>query len=412
MSKIYAEKNGVFIIYDETENWNYWQAIVNGKRYSCRDCRPIDGEGRQLKEENRQTIRELFPIAKEAKEAEEEELKEGLQAEINAKAAEIAKNSTPQKSFAEALEESFLNTLAQNNAEAMIEKILPTVREKITAEYGILPQVIEIREEAKQPRKIEGVFHAEFNEMLNDVIHNIPLYLAGPAGTGKSFIAMQIAEALDLDFYCANAVTDTVTLTGFMDANSRFNETEFYKAFTKGGVFLLDEIDASIPEVLVLLNNALANKVFPFPNGKVKASPDFHVIATGNTYGTGGDDVYTGRYQIDGATLDRFSFYEVNYDERIENTLAENDDELINFIHSFRKAVKKAGVNCLATYRAISRLHEMSGYKAKDKAIKQGLTKGLENDDLTIIYNNMDDCTLDNRWKAAFSKLIIPSISF
>ena len=168
-----------------------------------------------------------------------------------------------QKTFAEALEESFLETLAKTQAENLVEKILPEVREKITAEYGVLPQVIRIEEEGKQPKQLTGVFHEEFNDMLQDINKGFALYLVGPAGTGKSFIAQQIADALELEYYCANAVTDTITLTGFMDANSRYNETEFYKAFVNGGIFLLDELDASIPEVLTLLNNCLANKVFP-----------------------------------------------------------------------------------------------------------------------------------------------------
>ena len=96
----------------------------------------------------------------------------------------------------------------------------------------------------------------------------------------------------------------------------------------------------------------------------------------------------------------------MNYDERIENNISENDTELLDFIHAFREATEKAGINCLATYRAIDRLHKMSGYKTKEKAIKQGLTKGLPADDCKIIYNNMNDC-YNNNWKEAFYKLTV-----
>lgn len=44
-----------------------------------------------------------------------------------------------------------------------------------------------------------------------------------------------------------------------------YQETQFFKAFTEGGLFMLDEMDASIPEVLVILNAAIANRYFDFP---------------------------------------------------------------------------------------------------------------------------------------------------
>ena len=75
----------------------------------------------------------------------------------------------------------------------------------------------------------------------------------------------QVAKALGLDFYFTNAVTQEYKITGFTDANGRYQETQFYKAFKNGGLFMLDEMDASIPEVLVILNAAIANGYFDFP---------------------------------------------------------------------------------------------------------------------------------------------------
>ena len=45
-------------------------------------------------------------------------------------------------------------------------------------------------------------------------------------------------------------------------------------------------MDASIPEVLVLLNAAIANGYFEFPNGKVNLN-HVHFVAAGNTVGSG-----------------------------------------------------------------------------------------------------------------------------
>ena len=79
----------------------------------------------------------------------------------------------------------------------------------------------------------------------------------------------------------------------------------------------MDEMDASIPETLIILNAAIANRYFDFPNGKVSANPNFRVIAAGNTVGTGADNNYTGRYCLDRASLDRFAMVNIDYSEKI-----------------------------------------------------------------------------------------------
>jgi MoxR-like ATPase len=98
----------------------------------------------------------------------------------------------------------------------------------------------------------------------------------------KNVICKQVAEALKLEFYFSNAVTQEFRLTGFVDANGRYQDTQFFHAFTEGGIFFLDEMDASIPEVLVILNAAIANRYFDFPgHGRVQAHENFRVIAAG-----------------------------------------------------------------------------------------------------------------------------------
>lgn len=100
-------------------------------------------------------------------------------------------------------------------------------------------------------------------------IASVTLRSTKPFQTGKwqfschfPVICQQVAEALGLDFYFTNAVTQEYKLTGFIDANGNYQETQFYKAFTKGGLFFLDEMDASIPETLIILNAAIANRYY------------------------------------------------------------------------------------------------------------------------------------------------------
>ena len=225
------------------------------------------------------------------------------------------------------------------------------------------------------------VFHSKFDMIKTCVENKIPVYLAGPAGSGKNHTLEQVAKVLGLEFYFTNSVQQEYKLTGFIDAGGNFHETEFYKAFTNGGLFFLDEMDASIPEVLVLLNAAIANGYFEFPNGKVTAHKDFRVVAAGNTVGSGADEAYTGRMVLDQATLDRFAIIEFGYDLKIELALATGNADLVSFIEDLRKQADEKGVRATFSYRCISMVVklETAGMKI-DEIIKIAVVKGMDKD--------------------------------
>ena len=399
-NKIYAQDEGVIIIYNNT--YNRFEALVNGVAYGCRNYAPLYTSGRTLREANRTIINRLYNEAIANKEADDNAEREALEAT----ATELAERKAvqPKKSFAEVLEESFVQTLTEKNAEAMVEKIAPEIEKLLIQKFGLIPQIHEFKIDGSETKKVEGVLHSEFDNMLHSLMVGEPIYLYGKAGTGKSYITRQLAEALGFDFYYQNCITDKIDLTGFIDANGNYHETQFYKAFVNGGLLLIDELDASIPDALNTLNECLANGEFPFPTGNFKAHDNFRCVAAGNTFGTGGDNVYTGRYQLDGASLDRFAVYEVDYDEKIEQAIAEGDNELITFAHIFRKTCDDCGVNCLFTYRGIKRLHKFEKFMSKEKAIKAGLTKGLPNDDIQLLSNRISND--GNSWIMAFKNLV------
>ena len=225
------------------------------------------------------------------------------------------------------------------------------------------------------------VFHSKFEMIKTCVENKIPVYLAGPAGSGKNHTLEQVATVLGLDFSFTNSVQQAHKLPGFIDAGGNFHETEFYKAFTNGGLFFLDEMDASIPEVLVLLNAAIANGYFEFPNGKVTAHKDFRVVAAGNTVGSGADEAYTGRMVLDQATLDRFAIIEFGYDLKIELALAKGNADLVSFIEDLRKQADEKGVRATFSYRCISMVVklETAGMNI-DEIIKIAVVKGMDKD--------------------------------
>lgn len=226
------------------------------------------------------------------------------------------------------------------------------------------------------------VHHEQYETIKACLESNIPVYLAGPAGSGKNHTVEQIAKELGWNFYFSNSVQQEYKLTGFIDAGGKFHETEFYKACTDDNdcVFFLDEMDASIPEVLVLLNAAIANGYFEFPNGRI----DFkhvHFVAAGNTVGSGADEMYTGRMVLDQATLDRFAIIEFDYSLRIEMAISKNNSDLITFIHQLRDEATNKGIRATFSYRCITMVTklEKTGMQLKD-IMKIAVMKGLDKD--------------------------------
>ena len=250
-----------------------------------------------------------------------------------------------------------------------------------------LPKIIP---EIPQVKKSGEVHHERYEEIKMCLENNIPVYLAGPAGSGKNHTVEQIAKELGWDFYFSNSVQQEYKLTGFIDAGGCFHETEFYKACNndKECIFFLDEMDASIPEVLVLLNAAIANGYFEFPNGRV----DFdhvHFVAAGNTVGSGADEMYTGRMVLDQATLDRFAIIEFDYSLNIEMAITKNNTELVSFIRQLRAEAANKGIRATFSYRCMTMITklEKAGMDLV-MAIKISIVKGLDKDTLNT-FNPM-----------------------
>ena len=274
------------------------------------------------------------------------------------------------------------------------KQVVDYAKNFVETTYGKLPTRIEIIE-STGAKQIEGLFHKNFEQILQIVGQKIPLMLIGPAGSGKNHTLEQVAKALDLPFYFSNSITQEYKLTGFIDANGTYHETEFYKAFVNGGLFFFDEIDASCAESLIVINAALANGYFDFPNGRINAHENFRVVAAANTFGNGADMIYVGRNQLDGATLDRFATMEFDYDENIEKTICA-DDNLYNFIIAIRKAIKKRRLRFVISMRATINASKM--LKAgidKDTIVRSVITKSMRKDDINTILNEID---INNEW--------------
>lgn len=182
-------------------------------------------------------------------------------------------------------------------------------------------------------RKIDGLFHASFDRVCKYVGRGDNVMLVGPAGCGKSEMAMQVAKFLGLDFHVtsvAGGTSESVFLGKILPVGDQgkfvWMPSAFVTAYETGGLFCCEEMDgAADPSVYLTLNNALAQGFFDlqirFGDRIVKRHANFRFIGIMNTFGMGGDRVYVGRSQLDGATLDRFSFIEMGYDNAIETKL-------------------------------------------------------------------------------------------
>lgn len=208
-----------------------------------------------------------------------------------------------------------------------------------------------------------------------------PIMLVGPAGCGKTYLAGKVAEQLDMDFAsisCSAGMSETHLLgrsiPNVTDGTSRFQSTDFLRCYENGGVFLLDEIDAADPNLLVMLNSGLANGYLSVPSRSeapsAQMSPDFVIFASANTFGRGADRLYVGRAQLDEATIDRFRMgtIQMDYDKNVEATLCP-DESLLDVCWQIRTKIESNKLRRLMSTRFIKDAYTM--FNDADWSIQQ-----------------------------------------
>lgn len=244
----------------------------------------------------------------------------------------------------------------------IVKPIMDGFRHEVTELVkSVKPIVNTIVVKGREPKPMNGVQHFVFPKVLGAVSQGVNLWLVGPAGTGKSTIGEQVAEALSLPFSavnCTSTMTETA-LKGYNDANGNYVATEFRRIFEGGGVFVFDEVDNANPNVLGALNSALANGFMAFADRRVQKHTDFVAIATGNTYGAGATMEYVGRNPIDGATIDRFAQLVVPIDTKVEDAMlqsvgldAPTATKWVTAVRKARQNAEKSGLKVIVSPRA------------------------------------------------------------
>jgi cobaltochelatase CobS len=222
---------------------------------------------------------------------------------------------------------------ASNDAMAAFQAFMTAIAPKVDASqvHAIVDErlrglVLPVRVEVSRNggvKPVEGLAHKMLPVVITILATGQHVMMVGPAGTGKSHIASQAAEALGLPGYSISLSPQTPTsaLLGYCTATGDYVRSLFREAYENGGVFHFDEVDNSHPSVLATINAALANGHMAFPDGMVKRSPEFRCVASANTYGNGPDRAYVGRQAMDLATKDRFEIVDIPVDEALEEAL-------------------------------------------------------------------------------------------
>lgn len=301
--------------------------------------------------------------------AETQSAKEALARQIKAAAKKthyiqpsVYSNSNSGENPADLMKRAF--ELMAPKTEINEERILELIRANQTYKG------IEIKAPNKPAQQIDGIFHKEFERVLNYCFSGIHVYLYGPAGTGKTQIAEQVAQSLGLAYGSISvcAQSSKVDFLGYMDASGSYVSTEFRKRYENGGVFLIDEIDNGNPNVLAVLNAALANGCMAFPDGMIKRHPDFRCIAAANTFGTGATEQYIGRNPIDAATQDRFLKVFIGYDATLEKQIFGN--QAFDIVQSYRDKLQ-GQTGWVLSMRSLSRVSALIASGLSEKEVIQ-----------------------------------------
>ena len=257
----------------------------------------------------------------------------------------------------------------------------------------------ELMAEVQKHRKIQMEFdeknltaktqvrHKAFDQVAVIVRNRLNAFLYGPAGSGKSFIAEQVADLLKIPFYAISVSyqTSVATLMGYMDATGKYVPSLLREAFEKGGVFCIDEIDAGNQNVIMCLNAVTNSDVVAFPDKMVKKHKNFVTIATANTCGSGSDLQYVGRERIDASTLSRFVRLEIDYDDELEESLiagSEYKDEILKVIRNLRRSTDLDSNELFTPRQTVffAKLAEDLGFEGAKKIICATASQHRESD--------------------------------
>lgn len=210
-----------------------------------------------------------------------------------------------------------------------------------------------------------------------------PIFIAGPSGGGKTFLVSQVCAELNRECVRVNfsVETDQTDLIGgptLVDGNITYSEGPVIQCLRNGWVLLLDEIDRSNPNNILILNGILEGQGFfnPKTGEYIKAKEGFNVIMTANSKGYGDE---TGKYLsqiLDSAFLERLpvtfeqEFPNENTEKKIlSHHLTDEDfiDKLVKWARVIRKTFENGGIDEVISTRRLVHIAQAYNMFNKDK---------------------------------------------
>ena len=292
------------------------------------------------------------------------------------------KKTTPMQKGSKTPQELMLEAMAMLQGGGQIDEaqVVSIVDKRLKEQRAVKVEVVS----AKATKRIDKA-HKNFADAVALVGLGKNLALIGEAGSGKSFGAIQMAQALDLDYsvVSCHGKMQSFDLVGAMSPTTgQYISTALRDAYENGKVLILDEFDRSNTETTIALNGILAGDCYGFPDGMVKRNAEFRVIACQNTFGSGSSKAYASAKAQDGSTLTRFTRIEWDIDAKLETAIC-GDNEVTRAVQAVRKNAKDKGYDqILITPRQAIDANQMVdslGWSTK-KAIEFTCLNGLAGD--------------------------------
>ena len=292
------------------------------------------------------------------------------------------KKTTPMQKGSKTPQELMLEAMAMLQGGGQIDEaqVVSIVDKRLKEQRAVKVEVVS----AKATKRIDKA-HKNFADAVALLGLGKNLALIGEAGSGKSFGAIQMAQALDLDYsvVSCHGKMQSFDLVGAMSPTTgQYISTALRDAYENGKVLILDEFDRSNNETTIALNGILAGDCYGFPDGMVKRNAEFRVIACQNTFGSGSSKAYASAKAQDGSTLTRFTRIEWDIDAKLETAIC-GDNEVTRAVQAVRKNAKDKGYDqILITPRQAIDANQMVdslGWSTK-KAIEFTCLNGLAGD--------------------------------
>ena len=211
----------------------------------------------------------------------------------------------------------------------------------------------EIYKKIEERQKQGEIFHKKVPQIAIDLMEGDWPYLWGPSGTGKSYMAKQVASLLGMNLTKAGKITEPYSVLGYNDPQGRYQITPSFIAALYGNLLFLDELDNGNPDTQVVLNDIyseLLNKL-DNPNDicevtfgtdvNVDINPNFRMLGAGNTSGEGENEAFSSRGKMDESIQERMTPIYVDYDDRVEEQILKDYPEWYDFFIKFRNACVK-----------------------------------------------------------------------